>query len=516
MVKDTIELNAFNKIKMPKLKGHIKLTLHNCRTGKNEVYEGNNIVTNAVADILGANIAGGVDFNSLAPLWQKWYGGALCYESAFPLNNGSLDPTDYFIPADSTNHIIAHAGQTAIDTDHDDDSTRGNPVGASVVQTSDSIKLVWEWGTVKGNGNISAIALTHTDTGSYGTGGNYYSFINNFTPYSIINRTDSAWNSVVMPVKDKNMVVSQYDDANSLNFFLGEDNFEFSTISDKVTVYINKLAYSKTGLYQTPFSSDTLGRKFTVQTPITFYSMPCYHFDYENKYLWLFTNITGTPNVFDNTNVRYCIIDCVNETLVNLGTEQSEVYYKTIISDTANIAPLTIIDRNEWFVNTNIFKYGDYVYFPTATSPHMGNRHQNIDGYKKISLVSASQTQLTVGETIARVPTVMGSEGIQIILYNPASINNSFVVNGDSVWKCKNELLQSGESTQGYMVSSPYNVSTIVSPVNRYRSSLSNKPRYILANKLVNTTKYNLSSTITKNATQSMSLEYTLQEVSGT
>lgn len=514
MAKDTIELNALNKVKMPRLKGHVKLTLHNCKTGKNEVFEGDNIITNAIADIMAANIAGGVEIGSLVPLWQKWFGGILCYQQAHALNNGVIDPDDYFIKADATQHVVAHAGQTAIDSEHDDDLKRGNPVGVAYIQTNNSIKLVWEWGSARGNGTISALGLTHTDTGSYGTGGNYYDFINNFTPYSIINRTDSAWNSIVMNVKDKNMVVAQYDDANSLNFFLGEDNFEFTTISDKVTVYINKLAYSKTGLYQTAFSSDTLGRKFTVQTPITFYSMPCYHFDYENKYLWLFTNITGTPNVFDNTNVRYCIIDCENEEMVNLGTEQDPVYYKTIVSDTANIAPLTMIDRNEWFVNTNIFKYGDYVYLPTATSPHMGNRNQNIDGYKKISLVSASQTQLTVGETIARVPTVMGSEGIQIILYNPASINNSFVVNGDSVWKCKNELLQSGESTQGYMVSSPYNVSTLVSPVNRYKSSISNKPRYILANKLVNSTKYNLPSPITKTTSQSMTVEYTLTEVS--
>ena len=51
MIKDKTYLTGFNQPKLPKLKGHVKITLHNCRTGKNEVVEGDNIITNAVNDI---------------------------------------------------------------------------------------------------------------------------------------------------------------------------------------------------------------------------------------------------------------------------------------------------------------------------------------------------------------------------------------------------------------------------------------------------------------------------------
>lgn len=508
MVKDTIELNAFNKVKMPRLKGHIKLTLHNCKTGKNEVYEGDNIVTDAIADILGANYAGGVDFNALAPLWSKWFGGVLCYETAHALNNGVLDPSDYFVKADSNQHVVAHAGQTAVDSEHDDDLTRGNPVGVAYIQTENSIKTVYEWGSARGNGTIAALSLTHTDTGSFGTGGNYYDFINLFCPYDIISRTDDNWKwENLTTVLNKATPIAQYDEANSLNFFIGEDNFTFSTTSDKITVYINKLAYSKVGLYQTMYPSTTLNRVFTVQTPITFYCMPCFHFDYENKYLWLFTNSTGR-NAFDNTNVRYCVIDCENEEMVNLGTEQEPVYYKTIVSDTGNIAHLTRWN-DEYFCNANVFKFGNDVYLPTLTS----NNFQ-ITGFKRISLTTASQTSMTMPATVEDLPPIIGSEEIQILLHRPHTTNNSFVFNGNNIWKCKNNLATLGDIVFQYYASSPYNVSSLVTPANWYRTGKPNCQRYIIANKLINSTKFNLPSSVQKTTSQSMTVEYTLTEVS--
>ena len=95
MIKDRSSLLRVDGVRFPKLKGHIKLTLHNCRTGKNEVVEGDNIITNAVRDIFAANYLGGIDYSTMLPLWSKWFGGVICYENAHPLVNGALDPDDY-------------------------------------------------------------------------------------------------------------------------------------------------------------------------------------------------------------------------------------------------------------------------------------------------------------------------------------------------------------------------------------------------------------------------------------
>lgn len=517
MAKDTIELNAFNRVKMPKLKGHIKLTLHNCRTGKNEVYEGDNIVTNAVADILGSNYAGGIDFNALVPLWQKWYGGALCYESAFPLVNNALDPNDYFIQADSTNHVTAHAGQTAIDTEHDDDSARGNPVGASVVQTSDSIKLVWEWGTVKGNGNISAIALTHTDTGSYGTGSTYYDFVNSYQPFEIINRTDSAWTTVDGRRANPTFVNALYDEAHTLCFLLGEGTYTMGASSDKITVFINKMAVDKIGLYQTLKPVTTLNRQFTVQIPFTCYSQPSYYFDDVNKYLWIFSNLSGAYT-YSTTDVKYCVIDCENEELVNLGTEQSPVYYKTIISDTSNLA-ITNVGKSDQMWYNEIYKNGDYLYFLTSTGYTSEDRH--ITGFKKISLTTPSdQSSIAFNRTMKRglISPIGNGDVFAIAPFNDTTsgtAGESMVVNGSTGYTCKSSITVWSETDVGYFVAPTNKVSTTACGTYLRHYVGTDMNRYILASKLVNTTKYNLSSTITKNATQSMSLEYTLTETSG-
>ena len=165
MNKDTIQLNGFNKFRMPKLKGHVKITLHNPTTGKNEVVEGENIVTNAVRDIMAANILGGVDYSKIFPLWQKFYGGILCYENAHPTVEGNISPDDYFAYTQSQNPLTAHAGGTIIDSDHDDDMKRGNPAALSRVFTENSVKQGWEWSPSHGNGKITSLSLTNLQAG---------------------------------------------------------------------------------------------------------------------------------------------------------------------------------------------------------------------------------------------------------------------------------------------------------------------------------------------------------------
>ena len=68
MVRDYKRTEEFGMPKLPQLKGHVKLTLHNCKNGKNEIIEGENIVTNAVRDIFLNNSMGGVDYSMLLDL----------------------------------------------------------------------------------------------------------------------------------------------------------------------------------------------------------------------------------------------------------------------------------------------------------------------------------------------------------------------------------------------------------------------------------------------------------------
>ena len=193
MFKDKTYLTGFNQVKFPKLKGEVRVTLHNCRTGKNEVeIVGSNIITNAVRDIFLNNQLGGIDYFKCMPLWSKWFGGVLCYEHPFAVAQGETDPDpdDYFIQGNDVNECVAHAGGTVIPTEHDDDLLRGSPTRSAFTYSENSVKQVWEWLPSHGNSGrlISAISLTHADTGDAGTGSTHYAF-QNFSPFQLIQGT---------------------------------------------------------------------------------------------------------------------------------------------------------------------------------------------------------------------------------------------------------------------------------------------------------------------------------------
>lgn len=517
MIKDNMQLSGFNNIKFPKLKGHIKVTLHNVHNGKNEVYEGYNVVTNAVQDIASADYLGTLSYNTLfgsQGIWKQWFGGVLLYETA----HANLDADKYYPQSDSANHLVAHAGQTSIDPNHDDDLRRGNPVGESFLETADSIKQVFEWGTSHGNGNISAISLTHTDTGDVGLGSATYAF-QNFSPFAVINNSELV--NVSSSYGAENNLVAQYDDNHGIGFIIGDGTnsgsegwyWEHSLFqTDKITVFIRKLPYTKFGLFDKNTARTDNEDRFTIENlPIDLYCMPCFYYEPSTKYLWIFNNVTGidTTNygvTWDNENVNYFKIDTVNQTLVDLG---SGVYYKTLHSDTATLAPTSYHRRASSmnFRYANIVYDGEYVYVPTTSgvvwsNTYDSNEDMHINGYKKI--------KASTGTTHSSISfTTEVNHFKPAIKHGDLIISSGKVVNGTTDYICVNQL-DTFYGTWAYQeLTSP---SMLVLPNRSAKEGISTA-RYILANKMLNTTKYNLPSTIQKTASQSMVVEYTLTEV---
>ena len=72
-VQEQFMREQFGELKMRKLHGHVRLELHNCRTGKTIVEEGDNTVTYAIRDILANNFMSVLNVGSLAPLWSNWF-----------------------------------------------------------------------------------------------------------------------------------------------------------------------------------------------------------------------------------------------------------------------------------------------------------------------------------------------------------------------------------------------------------------------------------------------------------
>ena len=524
MIKDTYELSGFNKPKLPKLKGHLKITLRNVHNGKTEVVEGDNIVTNAVRDILANNYFGQVDYNKFFPLWSKWYGGVLLYENAHPTvtvdNEEVLDPDNYYPQADSVNHLVAHAGGTTIDANHDDDLRRGNPTTAAFEYGNNSVKQVWEWGTTHGNGTISAISLTHKDTGDAGLGSNTYAF-QNFSPMESVAFSSMPVGSYSLDGADN--IVAQYDDNHGLYFHIGDATEYYAGHTDfqttKITVEIKRLAFLKAGLYDRVTAINDYKTTVTVTTSVTFYANPSYYFDYATKRLWLFTNLTGLGErgapTFNTSTINYTVID-----LSDLS-DVSEYTHGTITSDVSKLAPLGygVNSASNWSASRrwfyNICKSGNYFYFPTTNGiggqpDFAGTFVMNCTGWQKIN-INTQADQSTVANITAKD------------IYTPPMAGGGLVVcsgrvaNGNVGYSCVAQLPEYNGGQEGGAQTTtivqcnpnrPISYATFIG--NEY---VSTRARYIMANKMLNTTLYNLPTPISKSASQAMTVEYTLSEV---
>lgn len=522
MIKEKFEINGFNQVKFPKLKGHLKITLKNVHNGKTEVIEGDNIVTNAMRDIFINNYLGKIDYSVMMPLWQKWFGGVLLYENAHTLN-----PDNYFLHSD--NHIFAHAGSTAIDSEHDDDLTRGNPVAPAFVQTADSVKQVWEWGPSRGNvpgGRfIRALSLTHKDFGNAGLNGGYF-FSNLFSPLEVL------FNQVVdVGIATGDSVLFPYDDNHGMVFTIQPDGTYWGdqnpTPTNVVNFYLKRLPYFKAGLFETLNADNDVTRmkKFSVSTSITFYQDPCFYWDDTTRRLWLFTNITGHNSssstawaIWDKSIIQYSIID-----LSDLDNAY-EYAHGTLTSDTSDLAPIgvgfPVQPRREYGEQRyQVIKDGDAFWFPLCDSIYFDgasgyNFGINAKAMKRISTVSADQLTSTFDNVVRKLhPGFYGGSGVVV--------NDGGVNYGANGYKCTTLFEQ--DNTSNEWMTRAFNQSqkpvsyVVATDIHNYNTSpaIIQKTRYIIANKMLNTTLFNLPSPIQKTSSQSMTVEYTLQEVSG-
>lgn len=498
MVRDYKQTEEFGMTKLPRLEGRLKITLHNCKNHTDEVViEGKNLVTNAVSDIFANNSMGGIDYSKMLDISSSFYGGILVYQN----QHSDIDADKYFI---EDNPLTAHAGDEAPSSAAivAEDYGRGSPI--NVVKTSSSVTRTWEWGTDQGNGPLGAISLTHKDTGNVGLG-NLSTAFKAFNPYLDVSNLAQV---TVGGATEFQNAFCKYDSRHGLDFYIGDDGefknnyHRFSTT--KITVRVIPFAYDQVGLNDKTIPTFDYVRKFTVTTSITFYMMPSYHFDYATKYLWLFTNQTNTTNGFSQTTVYYTVIDCVNGT---------EVQHGTIVSDDTDLGMLCTDGQTtggycQARVN-NIIKEGNYVYLPLGTTLTTGNVNAGLSNYmglKKIDVTNqADQTLLLNNEMQTERKAYVKNGGI--------IINGNRVFHDNVGWTCAAGYFPdtANPNFPTWDAQEPFNVSSVFMPVRFHQTGLA--ARYFCVSKLLNTTLYNLPNVETKTATQSMTIEYTLQEV---
>jgi hypothetical protein len=510
---DFMRRRNFSDLKAPALHGHVEVKLYHAKSGNlAEKVEGDNIISNALADIFAANLLGGINYSSQMPIWSKWYGGILCYEHAH-----TLDPDNYFMQGDDVNGVIAHAGNQAPGTAVivQQDLKRGSPVDIS--HTANSVTQTWEWLSEQGNcaadQDISAISLCHVDVGNAGTGSAADAFRNNFEPFETL----GTLSNISVALDTANNLFCQYDANHGLWFHIGDVNDFYSghtTFStNKLTIIKRRLPYSKIGLYETLSANTTYEEKFVVELSNNLFVQPAWFFDFENKKLWIFNNVTSVMTSsfsYMNDKVNYAVIDVENQTVESEGI---------IESDVSDLAPLTMMQQQvsgfkDMFRNANVIKDGNYIYLPVTDGVDWGSVGyptrdfgQNVKGFQVININNQSDQSRIVFDSVQKnFRCSMKNGGIML--------TQGKVVNGDAGWECKNSILYnaSGSFMGTWTFSDPLNPSSYVVPIGAGGSAQS-LSRFVLANKMLNTTLYNLGTPVHKTTAKSMQISYTLTEV---
>lgn len=179
------------------IEGRAVVTLTDERTGKKEVVEQKNIVTDAVYRLFEKNWLMNAELSELVPM-EKLFGGILCFQNAF------ADPTADIVhcPSELDNPMIACAGNQPHASLN---PYRGNPNPLASSVSDRVLTRVWEWQALQGNGNINALCLTS------GVGGNMGLKPTSDTLYCPIN-TISNNNSNAYVFQDESQSTTQTND----------------------------------------------------------------------------------------------------------------------------------------------------------------------------------------------------------------------------------------------------------------------------------------------------------------
>ena len=151
----------FDALRTGKIEGRTRITLYDPSTRRREIHEDKNMITNALQKIFNTNPFGAGDIYNLMSLKSLLGGCFLFWDELVE------DADNIFPPAQNTNKLTGHAGQT---THSSDSTTRGNPNGAAsyVDAANGQVKFAWDFSLEQGNGQISAVSLVNPGAGDCG------------------------------------------------------------------------------------------------------------------------------------------------------------------------------------------------------------------------------------------------------------------------------------------------------------------------------------------------------------
>lgn len=137
------------------MKGHARIELRDVNSGEVKVYEDDNLITKAIDKIINISMHMNHSPNDyLLPVANKVLGGIMLFDNTLTENADNIHfPTDA--------HLVGYASQDQ----NTADKFRGSYNAAESGKTDDGYVSVWDFGTSQANGTIKAVARTSSHAG---------------------------------------------------------------------------------------------------------------------------------------------------------------------------------------------------------------------------------------------------------------------------------------------------------------------------------------------------------------
>lgn len=502
-----------------KLHGKATITLKDAKNGlilHQESHE--NTITPALARIFASNLAGTMDYSKVTPLYSKLLGGVCLF-------NGTLDSTDVFLPKASDATLTAHAGQTTYSS-ADTDPKRGIPNTTLSSQLANGYMWVWEWGQTQGNGIISHIALTHSDTGDIWNESDTQTMDEDFSP------VEDCCNHTVS-VED-----FLYDEENAILTEMGripigfyEDVDHVVTLSidtENETLTVTRSKFTGSGVWMWNDLAEKFDAEATYDFPLTYWQWGDFEslgigsfyfaYDQENSKLYTFqigTTSTGTigSGIFRPYGKTIYIksLDLTNGNIITssinmTGTlgEGADSYLYGVVEDCLPIQ-LQVIDGCVYFP---IF---DATVYPTAfTTQSMKFNLSTFAG----ALVDGFYDDLGNNVRYGTSQVDLGNGRMtnsQCLLYE----DQSGTVEGQAVYRDATVYGTGRRTARTYSCVQPTDSPIQYLTYAGFQADTNGLMRGCLLNKLYQATVFALESSVTKTSAMTMTVNYSIYQTEG-
>ena len=454
--------------------GHVRIDIHDTNTGSNERIEGDNTFQSGILEQYMKSLGYYVNSpyaNSTwrgQMLWRNLVGGILLFKDSIDITNGDVA----HMPAG--NSMTANGAFSVSNSSTPTELGSYNATESSI--TTSGITMVYDWGTSQGNGQIGSVCLT-SETGGY------------------IGYGNATGNSASLRSIVSNQSSSEIATANEYSNAVHENSIYSTCVIDisnsKVTLGYKNQALSKATLFDgmertieytyTGDLSDSLNTYASAQPKICIdgdyiYVLPYYSTDAyitvpnngTYKYIKIDTvNNTATVETLTNSTGQYIFIGYMRNVLIDDG-------YLYVTSDTGNSV---VYDK----AYTSIIKLSDSSY---------------IGRFNTVARGLANMCKLSDGLIMHAVNTSGKMSIYDTVTQTDYPTNGSMLMYSGSTWINQGFITDNYNANQGIMVSQ-----------NVYSDKIS-----LYKNPLYLATVYNLDNTLTKTASQTMKITYTLTE----